>query len=117
MKDSLNEVQKKIINTSQGQASDSHWCYTNHLDYEKWNNHQCYESTAPVFTVMGKFYGLPRLFERTHLFFSKSVLCNSQTELTYSCGTEARLSTPPTFSHLGTDRKVDWRIFVRMTGH
>jgi hypothetical protein len=24
---------------------------------------------APVFTVMGKFYGLPRLCERTHLFF------------------------------------------------
>ncbi len=44
-------------------------CYTNHIDYEKWNNHQRYESTAPVFTVMGKFYGLPRLFERTHLFF------------------------------------------------
>jgi hypothetical protein len=40
-----------------------------YIDYEKWNNHQRYESIAPVFTVMGKFYGLPRLFERTHLFF------------------------------------------------
>ncbi len=68
MKDSLNEVPKKIINASQGQASDSHCCYTNRIDYEKWNNHQRYESTAPVFTVMGKFYGLPRLFERTHFF-------------------------------------------------
>jgi hypothetical protein len=38
MKDSLNEDQKKIINASQGQASDSHWCYTNHIDYENWNN-------------------------------------------------------------------------------
>jgi len=71
MKDSLNEVQKKLINASQGQASDTHWCYTNHIDYEKWNNHQRYESTAPVFKVMGQFYGLPRLFERTHLFFQE----------------------------------------------
>jgi len=72
MKDSLDEVQKKIINAFQGQASDSHWCSTNHIDYEKWNNHQRYESTAPVFTVMGKFYRLPCLFERTHLFFQES---------------------------------------------
>ncbi len=26
---------------------------------------------APVFRVMGKFYGLPRLFERTHIFFQE----------------------------------------------
>jgi hypothetical protein len=69
--DSLNEVQNIIINASQGQASDSHRCFTNHIDYEKWNNHQGYESTAPVFTVMGKYNGLPRLFERTHLFFQE----------------------------------------------
>ncbi len=69
VKDSFNEVHKKIINACQGQASESHCCYTNHMDYEKWNNHQRYESTATVFTVMGKFYGLPRLCERTHLFF------------------------------------------------
>jgi len=71
MKDSLNEVSNKIIKTSQGQASDSHCCYTNRIDYEKWNNHQRYKFTAPVFTIMGKFYGLPRLFERTHLFFQE----------------------------------------------
>jgi hypothetical protein len=39
MKDSLKKVPKKIINTSQGQASDSHCCYTNRVDYEKWSNH------------------------------------------------------------------------------
>jgi hypothetical protein len=49
MRDTLNEVQKKILNASQGQGSESHWCYTNHIDYEKWNNHQRYEATAPVF--------------------------------------------------------------------
>jgi Mononegavirales RNA dependent RNA polymerase len=69
MKDTFNEVQKKILNASQGQGSDSHWCYTNHIDYEKWNNHQRYESTALVFTVMGKFDGTPHLFERAHFFF------------------------------------------------
>ncbi len=74
MKDSLKEVQKKIINASQGQASDSHWYYTNHVDYEKWNNHLRYELTAPVFTVMGKFYGLPRLCERTHLSFRECLV-------------------------------------------
>jgi hypothetical protein len=26
---------KDSLNASQGQASDSHWCYTNHVDYEK----------------------------------------------------------------------------------
>jgi hypothetical protein len=44
MKDSLHKVQKKIINASQGQASESHWCSTNHIDYEKWNNQQRFES-------------------------------------------------------------------------
>jgi hypothetical protein len=65
------KCKKKIINASQGQASDSHWCYKNHIDYEEWNYHQRYESIAPVFIVMGKFYGLPHLFERTHLFFQE----------------------------------------------
>jgi hypothetical protein len=51
MKDSLNKVPNKIINASQGQASDSYCCYTNRIDYEKWNNH-------------------PR-YERTHLFFQE----------------------------------------------
>ena len=74
VKDSLNEVQNIIINASQGQASDSHWCSTNHIDYEKWNNHQRYKSTAPVFTVMGKIYGLPRLLERTHLLYQECLV-------------------------------------------
>lgn len=72
MKDSLNEVQKKLLNSSHGQNSSTHWSFSNHIDYEKWNNHQRYESTAPIFTVMGQCYGLPRLFERTHQFFQDS---------------------------------------------
>jgi hypothetical protein len=74
MKDSLNEVQKKLMESAQGQGAEGQWCFTNHIDYEKWNNHQRYASTAPIFTVMGKFYGLPRLFERTHLFFQESFI-------------------------------------------
>jgi Mononegavirales RNA dependent RNA polymerase len=100
MKDTLNEVQKQILNASQGQGSDSHWCYTNHIDYEKWNNHQRYESTAPVFTVMGKFYELPRLFERTHLFFEECfVYFADRIDLLYWDGTKISNSSD-TYMHL-----------------
>jgi Mononegavirales RNA dependent RNA polymerase len=89
MRDTLNEVQKKILNASQGQGSESHWCYTNQIDYEKWNNHQRYSSTASVFTVMGKFYGLPRLFKRTHLLFEECfVYFADRVDLLYWDGTK-----------------------------
>ena len=50
MKDSLNEVQKKLLNASQGQSSTKYWCYANHIDYSKWNNHQRHKANEPLFT-------------------------------------------------------------------
>lgn len=67
---------KKLIQNSAGQGGRfySEIGVANHLDYEKWNNHQRKEATNPVFVVMGKFFGLPKLFERTHEFFEKSLI-------------------------------------------
>lgn len=45
---------------------------SNHIDYEKWNNFQRKNSTKPVFTVIGKFFGLPYLFP--HEVFEKSFI-------------------------------------------
>lgn len=67
---------KKMISNSAGQGTDTYENITiaNHLDYQKWNNFQRREATAPVFTVIGKFFGLPHLFSRTHEFFEKSLI-------------------------------------------
>lgn len=46
--------------------------FANHIDYQKWNNHQRKESTSAVFTGICKSFGLPNLFASTHEFFEKS---------------------------------------------
>lgn len=76
MADDLKSLTKKIIESSIGHGHDHYQIigFANHLDYEKWNNHQRKESTSPVFTVMGQFFGLPNLFARTHEFFEKSLI-------------------------------------------
>nr|QYW06855.1 MAG: polymerase [Bole Tick Virus 2] len=76
MADDLNSVTKKILGCTfgQGLAGYTAVTFTNHLDYEKWNNHQRREATDPVFRVMGQFFGLPELFVRTHEFFQKSLI-------------------------------------------
>nr|UYL95634.1 MAG: RNA-dependent RNA polymerase [Tongren Rhabd tick virus 3] len=74
--DDLKSVTKKILNCTLGQGLSGYTSVTfaNHLDYEKWNNHQRKEATDPVFRVMGQFLGLPELFTRTHEFFQKSLI-------------------------------------------
>ncbi|WGL21410.1 RNA-dependent RNA polymerase [Killamcar virus 1] len=74
MADDMTEVIKKTMDSSNGQGlSDySEVCIANHIDYEKWNNHQRLESNGPVFKVMGQFLGYPNLFVRTHEFFQQS---------------------------------------------
>lgn len=68
-------IRKMLDNTAgQGGSTYEHVTIANHIDYEKWNNFQRYEATEPVFTVIGKFFGLPNLFARTHEFFSKSLV-------------------------------------------
>ena len=76
MADSMNELTKKMMSQTikQGASDYSEISISNHLDYEKWNNHQKYESTAPVFEVMGKFLGLPSIYEKTHKIFQDSWL-------------------------------------------
>lgn len=44
---------------------------SNHLDYEKWNKHQHYESMEDVFTVIGKAYRLPTLITEIQCIFEK----------------------------------------------
>lgn len=68
MADDLKAVIRKIMDSSIGQGHDHYRIvrYANHLDNEKWKNHQRRTATDPVFEVMGKFVGLPRLFCRTH---------------------------------------------------
>ncbi|UHK03250.1 MAG: RNA-dependent RNA polymerase [Hangzhou rhabdovirus 4] len=74
MADDLTTVMKKMLDTSNGQGSRDYKRITiaNHIDYEKWNNHQRIESNGPVFRVMGQFLGYPDLIYRTHEFFQKS---------------------------------------------
>ncbi|UYL95605.1 MAG: RNA-dependent RNA polymerase [Yushu Rhabd tick virus 2] len=76
MADDLKSVTKKILECTvgHGQAGCVLISFANHLDYEKWNNHQRKKSTAPVFRVMGQFFGLPNLFAITHDLFEKSFI-------------------------------------------
>ncbi|AJR28282.1 polymerase [Itacaiunas virus] len=74
MADDYVGVIKKMMNSSQGQGSKDYQRITiaNHIDYEKWNNHQRKESNDGVFKVMGRFLGYPNLISRTHEFFQNS---------------------------------------------
>ncbi|QDZ59981.1 large protein [Harbour porpoise rhabdovirus] len=76
MADDMTAVIKKMLERSQGQGENDyeHVSIANHIDYEKWNNHQRKESNGPVFRVMGQFLGYPTLIERTHEFFEKSLI-------------------------------------------
>nr|AMK09265.1 RNA-dependent RNA polymerase [Drosophila algonquin sigmavirus] len=74
MADDLTMLVRKMMDSSNGQGGDNDDNITiaNHLDFEKWNNHQRAEATDPVFRVMGQFIGYPNLFTRTHEFFKRS---------------------------------------------
>ncbi|AJG39201.1 RNA-dependent RNA polymerase [Wuhan Louse Fly Virus 5] len=76
MADDLTTVISKLLDRSQGQGGKDYTniCIANHIDYEKWNNHQRKAATDPVFKVMGEFLGYPNLFTRTHEFFQESLI-------------------------------------------
>ncbi|UAX43327.1 polymerase [Bangoran virus] len=76
MADDLQSVIKKMLDNSQGQGRSDYQFISiaNHIDYEKWNNHQRKESNVHVFRVMGQCFGLSELFVRTHEFFGKSLI-------------------------------------------
>lgn len=76
MADDLTTVMGKMLINSEGQGEDNYEKITiaNHIDYEKWNNHQRAEANNPVFKVMGQFLGYPNLITRTHEIFEKSLI-------------------------------------------
>nr|AXY65031.1 L polymerase [Hapavirus flanders] len=80
MADDLQEVIKKMLENVSGQGLDNYEYISiaNHIDYEKWNNHQRYESNCHIFKVMGQCFGLPNLFLRSHEFFQKSLIYYNQ---------------------------------------
>nr|URZ95416.1 L protein [Shanxi Armigeres subalbatus rhabdovirus] len=71
MADGSIDIIKKMLDRTKGQRNDEYKniTYANHIDYEKWNNHQRDEAVGPVFTVLDKLYGLNNFFRRTHHFF------------------------------------------------
>lgn len=96
MADDLTTVVKKMLDNTNGQGLNDYSQITiaNHIDYEKWNNHQRKESNGPVFKVMGQFFGLPNLFYRTHEFFEKSfIYYNNRTDLMKVVNGEIQNST------------------------
>ncbi|AEJ07650.1 putative RNA-dependent RNA polymerase [Oak-Vale virus] len=76
MADDLKNVIGKMISRSDGQGRDDYKevTYANHMDYSKWNNHQRGKINNPTFKVMGMFLGYPKLIERTHEIFEKSLI-------------------------------------------
>nr|AJG39202.1 RNA-dependent RNA polymerase [Wuhan Louse Fly Virus 8] len=74
MADDLTTVIGKILRNTEGQGDDSYEniTFADHIDYEKWNNHQRAAGNNPTFRVMGQFLGYPNLIERTHEIFEKS---------------------------------------------
>lgn len=74
MSDDQTTVTRKMLDRTKGQGCSDYTSVTiaNHIDYEKWNNHQRGDANNPVFRVMGQFLGYPHLIERTHEIFEKS---------------------------------------------
>lgn len=75
-KTKLNTVMKKMLDTSNGQGLMNYDYITiaNHIDYEKWNNHQRGEANNPVFRVMGQFLGYPNLTNLTYYYNNRTDL-------------------------------------------
>ncbi len=76
MADSLSTLTRKLLTVTEGQGLPdySKICYANHLDYEKWNNHQRGAANGPIFKVMSQFLGFKTLISRTHEFFEQSLV-------------------------------------------
>ncbi|QPO14166.1 L protein [Eptesicus fuscus rhabdovirus] len=74
MTNSLLDVFKKMSACvpGHGDSNKEYVTYAEHFDYEKWNNHQRYESTAPIFEVIDKAFGYSNLIKRTHEIFQQS---------------------------------------------
>ncbi|AOX47527.1 L protein [Gata virus] len=80
MADNSTVLTKKLMDNTYGQGTDNydHVSFANHVDYEKWNNHQRGAANNPTFKVMGQFLGYPNLISRTHEFFEQSLIYYNQ---------------------------------------
>lgn len=76
MTSSMNKVFKKMAECAPGHGTDhlTYLTYSEHFDYEKWNNHQRKESTEMVFRVIDKAFGFSNLIARTHDIFQQSFI-------------------------------------------
>ncbi|AJR28479.1 polymerase [Landjia virus] len=103
MADDLQEVVKKMLENVSGQGLNdySFISIANHIDYEKWNNHQRYESNCHIFKVMGQCFGLPNLFLRTHEFFQKSLIY-------YNGRPDLMVVNGDTIDNIDPTRRVVW---------
>nr|DAZ87982.1 TPA_asm: hypothetical protein [Schistorhabdovirus] len=75
MGDSFIKLQKKIFDITRSQHENERGTinFVISLDYEKWNAHQRFESTAPVFQELDKSFGWVNVITRTHEIFQKSI--------------------------------------------
>lgn len=119
MADDLTTVISKLLDRTQGQGGVDYKniCIANHIDYEKWNNHQRLEATGPVFKVMGAFLGYPNLIYRTHEFFKQSLIYyNGRPDLmlvdgdSLMCATAARVCWEGQDGGLEGLRQKGWSI-------
>ncbi|DAZ87793.1 TPA_asm: large structural protein [Triaenorhabdovirus 2] len=86
MTDNLNQVYKKMMSKIPGHGAGypELITYAYHIDYQKWNNHQRHESTAPIFQVIDKAFGFKNVISRTHEFFEKSLIYHANSPHLFS---------------------------------
>lgn len=76
MADDMTTVTKKLLDctVNHGRPDYGQICFSNHIDYSKWNNYQSKEANEHVFRVMGAFLGYKNLISQTHDFFKDSLV-------------------------------------------
>lgn len=86
MKDNLGTILKKLIDRSSSQGNDfpSSITFSNHLDYQKWHNHQRLESTEAVFKVIDRALGYKDLISQTHKIFKNFLIYYARAPLLFS---------------------------------
>ena len=59
MTDDMVTAKKQLLDNTSGKGLCDYTIlgFSNHIDYEKWNNYMRYLSIGRIFTVMGQFFG------------------------------------------------------------
>ncbi|AVM87309.1 L protein [Wenling dimarhabdovirus 8] len=75
MKSTYTDLMKDLCeSTSSRSQASGKLSFMIHLDFEKWNNHQRHDATAPIFRVIDKCYTWTNVIARTHEFFEASFI-------------------------------------------